>query len=98
MGKKTFITIFISAHLLFAIFQIDKQSRLAKLSYIKQTYEVKIKSLKAQKQECTNRLHAFQNHQKIKLFAKNELGMQPLFLKNLKHLKKNEVPSHECNK
>ena len=95
MKKRTFTLIFISAHLFFIGFQIDKQSRLVKLSYKKQAYELKLKDLKTKKQKLTNHLHALQNHQKIKTFASNELGMQPLFLKNLKHLPKNETPLHE---
>jgi cell division protein FtsB len=95
MKKQLFIAFFISAHLFFVGFQIDKQSRLMKLSYTKQAYEQKNKELKAQKQKLINHLHTLQNHQKIKAFASSELGMQPLFLKNLKHLPKSETPSHE---
>ncbi len=95
MKKRTFIILFISAHLFFIGFQIDKQSRLVKLSYKKQTYEQRFKELKTKKQILTNNLHALQNHQKIKTFASNQLGMQPLFLKNLKHLPKNEMALHE---
>ena len=95
MKKRTFIILFISAHLFFIGFQIDKQSRLVKLSYKKQAYEQEIKALKTKKQLLTNQLHVLQNHQKIKTFARDELGMQPLFLKNLKHLPKNETPLHE---
>ncbi len=95
MKKQISIILFICAHLFFIGFQIDKQSRLVKLSYTKQAYEQKLKKLNTKKQKLTNQLHAFQNHQKIKAFASTELGMQPLFLKNLKHLPKNEIPSHE---
>ena len=95
MKKQTFIIIFVSAHLLFIGFQIDKQTQLVKLSYKKQTYEQKLKELKTSEQKLTNHLHALQNHQKIKAFASSTLGMQPLFLKNLKHLPKNETSSHE---
>ncbi len=98
MKRGMFITIFIFSHLLFFVLQIDKQSRLIKLSYTKQTYEQELKILKAHKQKLSNQLHEFQNHQKIKAFAKNELGMHPLFLKNLKHLQKNEISSHEHSK
>ena len=95
MKKQIFITFFVFAHLFFIGFQIDKQSRFIKLSYKKQTYEQKLATLKAKKQELANHLHALQNHQKIKLFAKTELGMQPLFLKNIQHLTKNEKSLHE---
>jgi hypothetical protein len=46
----------------------------------------------AKKGNLKNNLYALQNHQKIKTFASNELGMQPLFLKNIKHLQKKETP------
>ncbi len=95
MKKQIFIILFVSAHLFFIGFQIDKQSRLVKLSYKKQSYEQKLKELRTKKQLLANHLHALQNHQKIKAFASSELGMQPLFLKNLKHLPKNETPAHE---
>ena len=95
MKKQIFLIFFISAHLFFIGFQIDKQTRLIKLSYTKQAYEHELKILKTRKQELVNQLHALQNHQKIKIFAATTLGMQPLFLKNLKSLPKNEAPSHE---
>jgi len=95
MKKQTFIIFFISAHLFFIGFQINKQSSLVKLSYKKQTYEQKIKDLKTQKQKLINSLCALQSHQKIKKFANNELGMSPLFLKDIKHLPKNETDLHE---
>lgn len=95
MKKQLFIIFFISAHLFFIGFQIDKQSRLVKLSYAKQTYEQQLQILKAKKQQLVNHLHALQNHQKIKTFAATTLGMRPLFLKNLKSIPKPETPSHE---
>ncbi len=86
MKKRTFITLFISVHLIFICALIDKQSRLTKLSYQKQASEQKLKKLKIKKQELTNKLLGFQNHQKIKEYATNELKMNPLFLKNIKKL------------
>lgn len=90
MKKRTFITFFITIHLIFACALIDKQSRLTKLSYEKQTYEQKIKKLNNKKQHLTHMIHALQNHQKIKTYAAQELKMNPLYLKNIKKL-----PLHE---
>jgi cell division protein FtsB len=95
MKKQFFIILFISAHLFFIGFQIDKQTRLVKLSYTKQTYEQQLQNLKTKKQALINHLHALQNHQKIKTFASTTLGMRPLFLKNIASLPKKEALSHE---
>ncbi len=86
MKKRTFLTLFITTHLIFVGAFINKQSQLIKLSYQKQTYEQTIKTLLAKKQELTNTLHAAHNHQKIKAYATNELHMEPLFLKKIKKL------------
>ncbi len=95
MKKRTFITLFISVHLIFICALIDKQSRLMKLTYQKQAYEQKLKQLKTKQQELTNRLLTFKNHQKIKEYATNELKMSPLFLKNIKKLSPTPSPHTE---
>ena len=95
MEKRVFITLFITAHLLFVCALIDKQTRLVKLSYQKQIYEQKIKSLFLKRQLLTNKIHTLQNHKEIKAYAINELKMNPLFLKNVKKISLKKTPSHE---
>ena len=53
MKRKTFIGLFIAVHILFIAFQIDKQSRLVKLTYQKQRHESEKQKLLARKQELT---------------------------------------------
>lgn len=95
MKKRIFVGIFITAHLLFVCALIDKQTRLVKLSYQKQIYEQKIKSLFLKRQLMTNKIHALQNHKEIKTYATNELKMNPLFLKNVKKISLKKTADHE---
>lgn len=95
MKKRTFITLFITTHLLFVCALIDKQGKILKLSYEKQQYEKKLKLLAAQKQEKTHTLHALKSHQAIKNYATNTLHMEPLFLKNIKKLPLLEIKHNE---
>ena len=94
MKKLIFAGIFVGIQLCFICIHIDKQTRLVKLSYQKQKYEQASKTLKLKKQLITATLHGLKNHQDIKTYAQNELGMTPLFLKNIKKLSSTES-THE---
>ena len=86
MKRKTFIGLFITTHILFIAFQIDKQSRLIKLSYEKQRYETEKQKFLALKQNLTIKLYHMKQPGKIKQFAQNELHMNPLNIKNIKRI------------
>lgn len=86
MKKKTFIGIFISVQLACATLYIHKQSILVKLSYQKQTQHEELKQLIAHKDRLTSKLCDLQNPKRVKHFAQEKLGMQPLALKKIKRL------------
>lgn len=86
MKRKAFITLFLGIHIMFIAFQIDKQSRLVKLSYQKQRIENESQKLLLKKQELTIALHTIKNHTTIKSFAQNELKMNPIDLKKIKRI------------
>ena len=85
MKRRNFIFFFITAHILFIAFQIDKQGKLVKLSYEKQRYEEKKEKLYTEKEKLTNTLYALKNHTNIKAYALKH-GMKPLKLSQVKRL------------
>lgn len=86
MKKKTFILLFIGVHVLFVILQIDKQSRMVRLSYQKQKDEQKYKELLTTKQALVNKLYAIKNKKEIKVYAQEHLDMKPLKLHSIKRI------------
>lgn len=88
MKRKSFIALFIGVHLIFIILQIDKQSKMVRLSYLKQHYEKELATLTAQSATLAMNIQKQKNKKKIKLFAQKELGMQPLVLKTVKRIPK----------
>ena len=86
MKRKTFIGLFITVHILFIAFQIDKQSRLVKLTYQKQRNDTEKQKLLARKQELTVELYNLKQPQAIKQYAQNNLNMKPLDIKKIKRI------------
>ena len=86
MKKKTFILLFIGVHVLFIALQIDKQSRMVRLSYKKQKDEQKYKELITTKQALVNKLYAIKNKKEIKAYAQEQLDMKPLKLHSIKRI------------
>ncbi len=93
MKKITFAAIFVGIQLCFICIHIDKQTKLVKLSYQKQKYEQTLKTVQLKKQQLTATLHSLKNNQSIKKYAETELGMTPLFLKNIKKISRAESKS-----
>lgn len=89
MKKKTFIVLFLAVHVIFIALQIDKQSRMVKLSYTKQKEEQTRKILSNKKQALINKLYALKNKQKIKTYAQNHLKMKSLKIKQVQR-----IPNH----
>lgn len=89
MKKKTFIVLFLTVHVLFIALQIDKQSKMVKLSYTKQKAEQTHSTLSKRKQELINRLYTLRNKQEIKNYAQAHLNMKPLKIKQVQR-----IPSH----
>jgi hypothetical protein len=86
MKKKTSVALFIGSQLLFATLSIHKHTLLTKLSYQKQSAQEGLKKLHAQKELVASKLCDVQNPKRVKQFAQEELGMQPLSLKKIKRL------------
>lgn len=86
MKRKSFILLFVATHVLFIALQINKQSKIVKLSYQKQRYEETKKKLLEQKQNYTNQLFALKKPSQIKQFATQKLAMKPLDLKQIKRI------------
>lgn len=89
MKKKTFIVLFLAVHVLFIALQIDKQSRMVKLSYTRQKKEQTLKALSNKKQALINKLYALKNKQKIKTYAQTHLKMKPLKIKQVQRIPDN---------
>lgn len=89
MKKKTFIVLFLTVHVLFITLQIDKQSKMVKLSYAKQKKEQTFKVLLNEKQQLINQLHTLRNKQSIKAYAQNHLKMKSLKIKQVQR-----IPAH----
>lgn len=86
MKKKSFIILFLTVHVLFIALQIDKQSRMVKLSYTKQKAEQTVKTLSNQKQALINKLYMLKNKNEIKNYAHNHLQMKPLKIKQVQRI------------
>jgi len=86
MKKTTFIFLFVITHLFFIFFQINKYNQTIKLSYDRQKYENEIKQLTQKKQELIQKLCHMQKYSTIKKFAKNNLKMSKVKLKQVKKL------------
>jgi Tfp pilus assembly protein PilO len=89
MKKKAFIVLFLTVHVLFIVLQIDKQSRMVKLSYTKQKEEQTLKTLFHKKQALVNELYRLKNKQGIKKYAQTHLKMKPLKIKQVQRIPDN---------
>ncbi len=89
MKKKTFIVLFLAVHVLFIALQIDKQSRMVKLSYTKQKEEQTLKTLLNKKQALINKIYMLKNKNEIKTYAQSHLKMKPLKIKQVQR-----IPGH----
>lgn len=86
MKRPYFIIIFIATHIFFIIFQIDKHSKIIKLSYQKQKGEQKKEQLTQKIQDLTQQLYELQKRSSIKKFARDELDMKKIKLSQIKGL------------
>lgn len=77
---------FVGVHVFFIVFQIDKQSRMVRLSYNKQKDEQEFTALKNKKQALINKLYVLKNKKTIKEYANAHLGMKPLKLNRVKRI------------
>ena len=86
MKKKSFLTIFISAHILLIVLQIHKHTLFIKNSYNHQQCEKKLATLTEKKQTLTQELYALKDRENIKKYAQEKLNMRPYALNQVKKL------------
>ena len=86
MKKKSFLTIFISAHIILIFLQIHKHTLFIKNSYNHQQCEKKLATLTEKKQTLTQELYALKDRENIKKYAQEKLHMRPYALNQVKKL------------
>ena len=91
MKKISAIVLFFCTNALLIFFEVHKQGQLIKVSYEIQKHQTTLSNLKKEKRAITFKLLELQQPNIIKEFAKENLNMQPIQLKNVKK-------AHENNK
>jgi cell division protein FtsB len=86
MKKNSFLTIFISTHILLIILQIYKHTLFVKNNYNQQQCDKKLAMLTEKKQMLTQELHALKDRDYIKKYAQEKLNMRPYALNQVKKL------------
>lgn len=86
MKKKSFLTVFISAHIILIFLQIHKHTLFIKNSYNHQLCEKKLATLTEKKQTLTQELYALKDRENIKKYAQEKLNMRPYALNQVKKL------------
>ena len=86
MKKISFLTTFISAHIILIVLQIHKHTLFIKNSYNQQQCEKKMVVLKDKKQTLTQELHAMKDRDNIKKYAQSKLNMRPYALNQVKKI------------
>jgi cell division protein FtsL len=86
MKKHSFITLFITAHILIIFLQIHKHTLFIKNSYNHQQCEKKIALLTEKRQTLTQELYALKDRDNIKKYAQDKLKMRPYALNQVKKL------------
>lgn len=90
MKKNSFITFFISVHIILIFLQVHKHTLFIKNNYQQQQYEKTIANLKERKQLLTQELHAMKDRESIKKFAYHKLNMRPYTLNQI-----TKLPEHD---
>jgi cell division protein FtsB len=84
--KNSFLTFFISIHIIIIFLQIYKHTLFIKKSYKEQEYEKELVALAEKKQMLTQELHALKDRDYIKRYAQEKLNMRPYALNQVKKL------------
>ena len=84
--KPSFITFFISCHILLIFLQIHKHTLFIKNNYKHQVYDKKIATLTERKQKLVQELHTLKDREAIRIFAHNKLNMRPYTLAQITKL------------
>jgi len=91
MRQNSFITFFITAHIILIFLQVHKHTLFIKNNYDQQEYEKKITALTEKKQILTQKFHAMNNLEEIKKFAYNKLQMKPYNLRQITKLSEHDT-------
>jgi hypothetical protein len=91
MKKPSFITFFITAHIIFIFLQVHKHTLFIKNNYHQQLSEKNIFVLQEKKQKLTQELHVLKDRDAIKKFAYEKLHMRPYALKQITKLSYNDT-------
>lgn len=86
MKKKSFLTLFISIHIILIFLHIHKHTLLIKNNYTHQQCEKKIATLSKKKELLTQTLYALKNRETIKQYAQEKLSMIPYSLNQVKKI------------
>ena len=83
MKKNSFLTFFITAHIVLIFLQVHKHTLFIKNSYKQQLYEKRITECAEKKQHLLQALHLLKDRDTIKAVAYNKLKMRPYTLKQI---------------
>ena len=86
MKRSLFIAVFIVINISLVVLHLQKQSRIIKLSYLKQKNEHEKSIALKNKQELTHQLYTLHDRDTVKKFAATKLGMKPIQISQVKRL------------
>ena len=86
MNSRKLLMLFIGIHLCLPILHIHKHSQVVKYSYTKQKLERELDTLHKKREQLVLHLHELKSPNSIRQFAKNNLGMSPVSLQQIKKL------------
>ena len=89
--KPSFISFFITAHIILIFLQVHKHTLFIKNNYKQQLFEKNITTLKEKQQKLTQELHALKDRDAIKKFAHDTLHMRPYTLHQIIKLTHNDT-------
>ena len=86
MNQSRFLTIFITANVLFILLHIHKHTQIVRHEYRKQELEQQIDVTANKKEQLVQQLCALKNRESIYQYAQHELNMRPLHLNQIKKI------------
>ncbi len=86
MKRNTFAALFVATHVTFIFMHIYRQTLVVRETFRKQKNERTLELLTQRQQELTTQLCCLKNHMEIKRYAQQELGMQPITLKQVRRV------------
>lgn len=84
--KRSFLITFVVTNVFLVVLHLHKQSKIIKLSYLKQKNEHEKSNMLKTKQELTHELYTLHDRNSVKKFASNQLNMKPIQISQVKKL------------